>query len=300
MVASGRQKAGFHFMLGITPFADDERYGLRAAALQTTPGTFVTPDDTTLEAATALASADATTGTWPIPYSAFQTAAGASAYPGTMIVYAAVPTTGLTAGDASDLASLLRFAVSAGQTPGLGVGQLPPGYLPLTDGNGLGALVAYTTAAADDVAAQNGQVPSMSPSPATSTSAAPATSTASPTTSSTTGTAPPSSPTATPSAGAGTFASTPFPVVRGLSSFVPRLSGGAFTGAANGTATHKAKSDRKPDPRPIWLGNTLDVALWTGGLGKGGALVALILGSSLLIVVLVPPLYLVGRRRGKW
>ena len=56
-----------------------------------------------------------------------------------MVVYAAVPTSGLPSGtDAKDYASFLRFVAGPGQHPGRGVGQLPPGYLPLTKANGLG------------------------------------------------------------------------------------------------------------------------------------------------------------------
>jgi hypothetical protein len=76
-----------------------------------------------------------------------------------MVVYAAVPTSGLTSATAGELATWLRFASTSGQTPGLGVGDLPPGYLPMTAANGLGDMVAYTAAVADDVQAQNGQIP---------------------------------------------------------------------------------------------------------------------------------------------
>ena len=48
-----------------------------------------------------------------------------------------------------------------GQRPGLDVGELPPGYLPMTAANGLGQLASYTTAAADAVAAQNGRLPAL-------------------------------------------------------------------------------------------------------------------------------------------
>ena len=159
---TGTQSVGNYFMIGITPLADDLRYDLQAASLQTTAGTFVAPSNTSLEAATDLLQPDPTTGTWPIPYDQFVTSAGAAAYPGTMIVYAAIPTSGLPAQAAADYADLLTFAAGQGQTPGEGVGQLPPGYLPMTAADGLGALAAYTVAAAADVAAQNGQVPALS------------------------------------------------------------------------------------------------------------------------------------------
>ena len=38
----------YRFMIGITPLADDQRYGLQTAALQTTSGTFVAPNDASL------------------------------------------------------------------------------------------------------------------------------------------------------------------------------------------------------------------------------------------------------------
>ena len=193
MVAGSRQQAGSYFMLGITPLADDQRYNLQTAALQTTSGSFVVPSNTSLAAVAPLLKPDNTTGTWPIPYSTFQTSAGASAYPGTMIVYAAVPTSGLSPTDAADYASLLKFAVSTGQTPGTGVGQLPPGYLPLTQADGLGALANYTLAAAADIAAQNGQIPPVTPSaPGGSASISSTTTTSSPgtTASSSPGTSP--------------------------------------------------------------------------------------------------------------
>jgi hypothetical protein len=76
------------------------------------------------------------------------------AYPGTMPVYAAVPTSGLTKSEAADYASLLRFAATDGQTPGDGVGNLPPGYAPLPQ-----VLRDFTTQVANDVATQDGKVP---------------------------------------------------------------------------------------------------------------------------------------------
>ena len=170
LVALGPETVGYRFMIGITPLADDRRYQLRAAALQTTNNTFVAPDNASLQAASALLKPDKATGTWPVPYALLSTdSAGAHAYPGTMVVYAAVPTSGLPASNAKDYASLLQFAATSGQSPGLGVAQLPPGYLPMTKANGLGALADYTIAAATDVAAQNGDVPSMTPVPPTTT-----------------------------------------------------------------------------------------------------------------------------------
>ncbi len=163
LVTDGQQSPGNQFMIGITPLADDQRYLLNSASLQTTSGNYVAPTTASMQAAAALLKPDPTSETWPIPYSDFGQPSGASAYPGTMVVYAAIPTKGLPTADAQEYADFLEFAATNGQTPGSGVGQLPPGYLPLTAADGLGSLAAYTQAAAQDVAAQNGQVPSVVP-----------------------------------------------------------------------------------------------------------------------------------------
>src|SRR5262249_9786249 len=115
LVAAGRQPVGHRFLIGVTPLADSARYDLRTAALQTTTNTFVDPDVASLAAALALLKPDAKTDTWPVPYPTFEQTAGAAAYPGTMVVYAAVPTTGLPSADAAEYATLLRFAATNGQ-----------------------------------------------------------------------------------------------------------------------------------------------------------------------------------------
>jgi hypothetical protein len=162
LVAQGRQTVGFRFMIGVTPLADDDLYGLRAAALETNHGSFVAPSESSLRATARLLRPDVATGTWPIPYREIATSSDAqNAYPGTMLVYAAVATSGIPALDANEFAALIRFAVTSGQTPGYGIGQLPPGYLPLTAANGLGLLERYSLSAASDVAAQIGQVPNI-------------------------------------------------------------------------------------------------------------------------------------------
>lgn len=175
----GRDAVGNRFVLALTALADGPRYGLRSAALQTDSVVpdlsakftddhgrdFVTPTDASLRAAMAVTAPDDTTHTWPISYQTLRAKRGASAYPGTMVVYAAVPTTGLDHAVARDLGELLEFAATDGQQTGLGQGQLPPGYLPMTSANGLGGMVQYTRRAADAVAAQQGKVPSIVETP---------------------------------------------------------------------------------------------------------------------------------------
>jgi len=266
LVTNGRQPVGSRFMIGITPLADSERYQLHDASLETTAGTFVGPDSASLAAAGSLLTEDPTTGTWPIPYGTFSQPAGAAAYPGTMVVYAAVPTSGLPATDASDLGALLQFAASSGQTPGSGVGQLPAGYLPLTAANGLGALSAYTEAAAKDVAAQNGEVPGSTTAGAEAGSRSTITG--------------PSSLAAEEASGD-----------RGSSGRT--LTSPSTTVSSTAAPTHGPGGRRSA--RVVFLGLTPGIALWTGS-----ALLVVVLGASLAGALGVPVTLRRGRRRRRW
>jgi hypothetical protein len=270
MTTGGRQSAPNRFMIGIAPLADTQRYLLQSAALETTSGTFVAPSDASLQAAAALLTPDPTTGTWPIPYDTFRQPAGASAYPGTMLVYAAIPTTGLPKTDAADYASFLQFAATTGQTTGFGVGQLPTGYLPLTSADGLGSLAQYTLAAAGDVAAQNGQVPSLT----ASTSASPSSGAPTAGTSDTGSSVPASYDYGVPFTQSAGYAGAP-PAVRATDRRLPstdRLAAGL-----------------------VHPGAVVSAALWTGG-----SLVVLALALALAGVLAIPTLFALGRRRGRW
>ncbi len=272
LVANGTQTPGHYFMLGVTPLADDNRYDLQSAALQTTPGTFVAPSNATLQAAIALLQPDQSSGTWPIPYGQFSSALGAAAYPGTMVVYAAVPTSGLPAGDAADYAALLTFAAGPGQTPGEGVGQIPPGYLPITAANGLGGLAAYTLAAAADVAAQNGQVPPLTPPSGGSGGSG----------SSTSGASSPS--------GASAFG--------GNAVFINALLGSsAYLATGPNSAAAKAEAAKAAAAKIgfLRLPNLEDTVLWVRGLPVG-----ISLAMALIVILAVVTTLFLGRRRQRW
>jgi hypothetical protein len=177
----GRQNPGHRFVMGIVPLSAVSRYGLTAAALQSGPspttttdsasrakdaipgGTYVSGDDAGLKAAAALFKRDKAAKTWTVSYGALRSSAGTTAYPGTLPVFADVPTTGLAAKDAAHLATLLTYVAGPGQDRGLLNGELPPGYLPLTKANGLDAFARYTVRAAAAVKAQKGFVPSLNP-----------------------------------------------------------------------------------------------------------------------------------------
>jgi hypothetical protein len=178
LVALGRQQVGARFMLGTVSLGDAAREGLQLAELETQKApdaanrftnadgrSFVGPTTDGLRNAAQLATPNsplADASYWTIPYRTLRTdPAGAAAYPGTMIVYEAAPTTGLASADAHNIATLMRYASADLQTPGSAPGKLPPGYLPMTAANGLGSLVNYAEVAANAVAAQKGGTPSL-------------------------------------------------------------------------------------------------------------------------------------------
>lgn len=176
LTTAGRQIPGNRFMIGLSSLGDADFYGLDTAALQTyevapdptarftgsAGRLFAAPTNDALLAAARIASPNETTGTWPIPYAAMRgNPADAGAYPGTMFVYLAVPAAGLPTADAADFASFIRFAATAGQIPGFGNGQLPPGYAPMTTADGLGDQVSFALRAAAAVASQRGTVPTL-------------------------------------------------------------------------------------------------------------------------------------------
>jgi hypothetical protein len=73
------------------------------------------------------------------------------AYPLTMVIYAMVPTRGISKKKAAKIAQWLDFVAAGGQRSGFGPGLLPPGYLPLT-----AAMRAQTLKAANEVLHQTG------------------------------------------------------------------------------------------------------------------------------------------------
>ncbi|MBV9872296.1 MAG: hypothetical protein JO214_16925 [Frankiaceae bacterium] len=267
LVPLGRQTTGYRFMIGVTSLPDADRYRLRTAAIQTTDAhTFVRPDDASMRAAVGFLKPDTSTGTWPVPIKTLVTSKkAASAYPGTMVVYASMPTSGLSATDASDYSKLLNFVATKGQRPGQKVGELPPGYLPMTAANGLGGLASYTVAAAKAVDAQKGELPALTGSggkqPGHHQSPPP--------------TPTPSSSTSTPT---GSQSSLP-PVAQ--------TSDNPSSNPGPSVAT-------EPATPAASLGKTLGISL-----GSGGFIILVILVLTLLAGA-TPGTYFVGRRRGWW
>lgn len=283
LVAGGRESPGFRFVLGLTSLADSARYALDTAALQTTVAagtpakftndtgrTFVSPTDAGLRSAAQLLTPNVKAGLWDLPVANIVTQdAAKAAYPGAMVVYAAVPTLDLPAADAQAYSALLKWAATTGQTPGTTNGTLPPGYLPLTAANGLGSLASYTALAATAVAEQKGAVPSILASSAS---------------------APKSGTTAlggTPGSGLsfgglGGSGGLGLPIAPGASG----AAGASPGGAAVPPGSVKPKAAAKAGPKPVALG-PLRVATVSQDIGLAGTmarilfLVALILGGAI-------------------
>ena len=122
-------------VMGITDAASADLNGLNTAELQlpNQPGVFVAPTQASIAAG---AQAEVTTtGGNPastmstVNFTGFPT----DAYPLTTTIYAAVNITNTALDQATrdQYATLIDFAIGAGQTPGTGLGDLPLGYAPL-------------------------------------------------------------------------------------------------------------------------------------------------------------------------
>nr|WP_042190230.1 hypothetical protein [Kibdelosporangium sp. MJ126-NF4]CEL19179.1 hypothetical protein [Kibdelosporangium sp. MJ126-NF4]CTQ95020.1 hypothetical protein [Kibdelosporangium sp. MJ126-NF4] len=148
--AEVRQAGGSRAMLAITTLGDSRVFGLRQAALQTKGAKFTKPTEYSIALALRGTKLDEKTGvlTPDIPKT------HPDAYPGMSVVYAAVPTTGLSAPTAADYAKFLEYAAGPGQVRGHATGDLPDGYVKLSD-----PLIEQTRNAAKAVAEQKGEIP---------------------------------------------------------------------------------------------------------------------------------------------
>jgi ABC-type phosphate transport system substrate-binding protein len=279
LVPSGRQTVGNRFMIGISSLGDADRYQLEQAALQTTPDHYAEPTATSLRAAASFLRPDQAAGTWRLSYTALRSAASAaSAYPGTMLVSTAVPTSGLPAKTAKDYAAFLRFVAGPGQQPGEGVGQLPAGYLPITKANGVGQLATYTQVAAQAVALQNGKQPALDAkfTPIKHHG------------SSHSGTG--NGPGGTGGA-SGTGGNGDAPPPGGTDGLTPPAAGTSAQGGADNGTSPVVAADASSTP----TGHTLGIPL-----GPGALTIVILLGLAVIGGLTGPGTYLFGRWKGRW
>jgi hypothetical protein len=122
-------------VMGLTDAASADLNGLNTAELQlpNQPGVFVAPTQASITAAAKAevpVGSDTIAGTInAVDFNGFP----AGAYPLTTTIYAAVNITSTTLDQSTrnQYATLIDYAIGAGQIPGTGLGQLPAGYAPL-------------------------------------------------------------------------------------------------------------------------------------------------------------------------
>jgi hypothetical protein len=159
------QVTGDRDMWSLIDRANAARFLIPSAALENADGKFVRPTD----AAMAAAVKDMTVNPDGVTRSMNYTDKDPAAYPLTMVVYAVVPTGGISKAKAAAIAQFLDYVAGQGQVRGTAPGQLAPGYLPLPQ-----SLRAQTLKAATKVLDQVGDPKpkaSASPSPSASASA---------------------------------------------------------------------------------------------------------------------------------
>ena len=147
-----RQPYGKRFLLGIISLGDAARYGLRSAALETKKDSYVAPTDRSLAAALKLSTQKKKYG--PFVLDQADVRKSRAAYPGTMVVYTAARLQNLDEDDAAKVAQFIRTATSEGQQQGSGNGELPGGFLPITEKGVTAPYYASAQDVADAVAAQ--------------------------------------------------------------------------------------------------------------------------------------------------
>jgi hypothetical protein len=157
------QPPGERALFAVLDQADASAYLFPTAELPNSKGKYVAPSLRSMAAAlpALVDSSAAQKVSKDIDYNKL----AANAYPLTMVVYAMVPTHGVSAKKAAAIARFLKFITGPGQTPGFQPGQLPVGYLPLPAKFRAAALHTVSL-----VIAQKGNNPSASPAPSASSS----------------------------------------------------------------------------------------------------------------------------------
>jgi hypothetical protein len=170
------QTPGNRDLFAVLDEGDTASFLLPSAALLNPAGKYVKPS----KASMAAAVSEMTTASNHITQQMPVNGKAKNAYPLTMVIYAMVPTGGISQQKAAKIAQFLDFVAGPGQQPGTLPGDLPPGYLPLN-----AKQRAQTLAAAQAVLNQAGKKnghrpgsgsspsPSATPSPSPSPSASP-------------------------------------------------------------------------------------------------------------------------------
>ncbi|HXB47206.1 MAG TPA: hypothetical protein VNW50_05535 [Streptosporangiaceae bacterium] len=138
---------GDRALFAILDEADAAAFQLPVAAIENPAGQYVEPTNATMAAALG----EMQTGGNHITQQQNDHGKVKNAYPLTMVIYALVPTGGISKTKAARIAQFLDFVAGSGQRPGQLPGQLAPGYLPLTS-----SMRTQTLKAAQEVLDQTG------------------------------------------------------------------------------------------------------------------------------------------------
>jgi hypothetical protein len=142
-----QESVGDRDLFAILDQPDAARFAFPAVAIKNHAGKYVEPTTTSMRAALN----DMTTNSDGITESFNQDSNDPKAYPLTMIIYAIVPTSGISHTKAEKIAQFLDYVAGQGQTSGVDAGQLADGYLPLSQ-----KLRDQTLTAAQEVLDQSG------------------------------------------------------------------------------------------------------------------------------------------------
>ncbi len=144
-VSSGVQAPGAKFMITVIDSTSAARYGMSTASI--TP-----PNSTKAVKSTNETMSSALVALKPTSLEAVKqvdpAAVSADGYPMTIVTYAAVNLSKTTASSRPIISQLLQQVTTTGQTSGSAIGQLPAGYLPLTDSLKAQAAAASATVSA--------------------------------------------------------------------------------------------------------------------------------------------------------
>jgi hypothetical protein len=156
---------GARALFAIVDEGDAANLGFPVARILNHSGHYVAPSDKTMKIALSTMVPSGSNGiTKQVDFAKERP----DAYPLTMVIYAMVPTKGVSKKKADAIARFLDYVAGPGQHRGLNVGELPPGYLPLP-----AKLRAQTLHAAQLVLAQGGNSPSKKKKKSSSPSSSP-------------------------------------------------------------------------------------------------------------------------------
>jgi hypothetical protein len=142
-----QETAGQRALFSVLDYGDAAAYLMPSAAILNHAGHYVQPTPQSMSAALQ----SMTTSSNGITQQVNTDSNNPAEYPLTMVIYAMVPTSGVSSTKAAAIARWLRFVAGPGQAAGSAPGQLATGYLPLT-----ASLRAEAMSAANAVQNQSG------------------------------------------------------------------------------------------------------------------------------------------------